>query len=128
MSLKYIIIPLLLIQYGLAKGEDKLLEIPCQGGMLLIQPKIKTIPEGFGIHFVSTWPAYPSYAVINNAESEYVANIVAKKSDSNIGAYSGPFRSLILVLSDHPYSAFFKVVVAFLMQQHSFFQDSNGQH
>ena len=103
MSLKYIIIPLLLIQYGLAKGEDKLLEIPCQGGMLLIQPKIKTIPEGFGIHFVSTWPAYPSYAVINNAESEYVANIVAKKSDSNIGAYSGPFRSLILVLSDHPY-------------------------
>ncbi len=85
MNLRYLIIPVMFIQYGLASGEDKILEVPCQGGTLLIQPKIKIMPEGNGIHFVSTWPVYPSYVVIKSNEREYKAKIIAERNTSNTG-------------------------------------------
>lgn len=76
MKLKTLIIPLILFYAGLAYGEQPLLEFPCQDGIALIQPKIKLLPEGYGIQFITTWGNTSPYVLVNDSTGEYEADII----------------------------------------------------
>lgn len=94
MKLKTLIIPLILFQSGLAYGEQTLLEFPCQAGTALIQPKIKLLPEGYGIQFVTTWGNTPPYVLVNDATGEYEADVV-----TNDDMVSDKFMGYLIVKS-----------------------------
>ena len=80
MKLNALIILALLIQGGLANAKGKLIELPCQGGAVLIQPNLKTISEGFGVYFVATWGSSPPYVLISGEEGEYKAEVTTNYS------------------------------------------------
>lgn len=83
MKLNTLIILALLTQSGLTNAAEKLIEFPCQGGAVLIQPNLKPISEGLGIYFVATWGSEPPYVLINSEEGEYKADITTNYS--NVG-------------------------------------------
>ena len=78
----------MLLYSNIVYSAEELIQVPCQGGTILIQPNIKQLPDSkYGIHFVRTWAGdYIPYIVISEHTESYEATTVG----GNIGnKYAG---------------------------------------
>ena len=71
-----------LLQLGDSYASEKMIEIPCQNGKALIQPKIKLLPNGYGLQFITTWGNKPPYILVVSSDGEYQPQIIPSGATS----------------------------------------------